>query len=148
MNDENLKVEEMEDEIDVKVIEMPRFVFLGSMIAVFLLGMLFAIGINWFIPAQVPVVSASTLTSMSVDELDEYYNNREIRVVGATVDHISSGNSFLVTDVGSVFFKDEDDIFKVREGETFTFKGRFRIDNTGSIIFHQSEFISLKEEEK
>ena len=61
---------------------------------------------------------------------------------------MSSNSTFLITDVGNVFFEDDEDIYMVRPDERFTFTGRLVIDNDGTYWFSSSEFISLYEEEE
>ena len=85
MNDENLKVEEMEDE-DKGRINVSRPLFILSMLAMFFLGMILTIGMRFIIPIPAQVVTAESIKSMSFDELDEYYGSKELRVVGATVE--------------------------------------------------------------
>lgn len=140
MNDENLEIE--------KGIRIPKGAFFTLMIGMFLLGMLISTAASWLVPAPAQVVSASSIKNMSIDEIDEYYNSSQIRVVGATVEKIPNNGTFLITDVGNVFFKNDDDVFRVREGERFTFVGRLRIDYGNSVSFSQSEFINLYEEEE
>lgn len=141
MNEENLEIE--------KGIRMPKWVFFPLMIGMFLLGMLVSTAANWLVPTPAQVVYADTIKSMSIDEIDEYYSSKRVRVVGATVERISNSGTFLITDIGEVFFEDDDDVFRVREREKFTFVGRLMIDYGNEIRFSQSEFINLcKEEEK
>ena len=147
MNDENLKVEEMEDE-DKGRINVSRPLFILSMLAMFFLGMILTIGMRFIIPIPAQVVTAESIKSMSFDELDEYYGSKELRIVGATVEKVSSNSTFLITDVGNVFFEDDEDIYMVRPDERFTFTGRLVIDNDGTYWFSSSEFISRYEEEE
>ena len=147
MNDENLEVKEMEDE-DKGRINVSRPLFILSMLAMFFLGMILTIGMRFIIPIPAQVVTAESIKSMSFDELDEYYGSKELRVVGATVEKVSSNSTFLITDVGNVFFEDDEDIYMVRPDERFTFTGRLVIDNDGTYWFSSSEFISLYEEEE
>ena len=140
MNEEDLEIE--------KGIRMPKGAFFALMIGMFLLGMLISTAASWLVPAPAQVISASSIKNMSIDEIDEYYNSKQVRVVGATVEKISNNGTFLITDVGKVFFKNDDDVFRVREGERFTFVGRLRIDYGNSVLFSQSEFINLYEEEE
>ena len=142
MNDENLEVEE------IGRISIPRPLFILSSLTMFLLGMILTIGIKFIVPAPAQVVTAESIKSMSFDELDEYYGSRELRVVGAEVEDISNGSTFLITDVGNVFFEDDDDIYMVRPDQRFTFTGRLIVDDDGSYWFSSSEFISLYEEEE
>lgn len=147
MNDENLNVEEMEED-DKSRINISRPLFLLSLLAMFFLGMFMTLGMRWLIPVPAQVVTAEALQSMSIDEIDEYYGSKEVRVVGAEVKRLVDTSAFLITDVGEVFFKDDNETYMVREGERFTFTGRLIIDRDGSIRFSNSKFISLYEEEE
>lgn len=146
MNDENFKIVVTEDD-DKGRMNISRPLFILSMLAMFFLGMLLAIGAGFFIPTTAQVVTAESIRSMSFDELDEYYNSKELRVVGAEVEDISNDYTFLITNVGNVFFENDEDIYMVRSGERFTFIGRLVIDD-GSHWFTSSEFVSLYEEEE
>lgn len=148
MNEENLESKEMEDDEKGRI-NVSRLFFLLSLLAMFFLGMFMSIGMRWLIPIPAQVVTADCIKAMSIDELDEYYGSRKLRVVGAEVERVSSNSTFLITDIGNVFFEDDEDIYMVREGEKFTFIGRLVVDTDESYWFNRSEFVSLyKEEEK
>ena len=120
-------------------------IILVFIILAFILGCFFGAYIKGRKYEEVKIVSANELLDMSYDRIDIYYNNSKVRVTDCLVESCVEGSTqpFIETNVGSVFFEDSEDAYKVREGETFTFEGRLDIDNDGDIIFHDSDFISL-----
>lgn len=112
-------------------------------IIVFMMGV-FVGGIYQSSRTGISIVSAEDFKKLSVDEIDQYYNNIDIRITDATVEEIvtSASDMWIKTDIGSVFFEDPEDVYKVREGETFTFIGNVDLQrDDGKIIFHHAEFI-------
>ena len=119
-------------------------IFIALMLMVLGISLGFAMGkeyysINTFYSAD----EFLKLSQASLEELD----GREMRISNVYVEEVFTGSTgmFVETDVGTVFFKDDEDALKVRAGETFTFKGRLSIDLDGETSFHQSDYIMQRE---
>lgn len=85
---------------------------------------------------------------LDLDTIDlEEIEGKEMRISDVYVEEVVtvSTGMFVETNVGTVFFKDDEDALKVREGETFTFRGQLSIDLDGEISFHQSDYIMQRE---
>lgn len=89
--------------------------------------------------------SANEFLDLDIADLEEI-EGKEMRISDVYVEEVVTGSTgmFVKTEVGTVFFKDDEDALKVRAGETFTFKGRLSIDLDGETSFHQSDYIMRK----
>lgn len=89
--------------------------------------------------------SANEFLDLDIADLDEI-EGKEMKISNVYVEEVVTGSTgmFVETEVGTVFFKDDEDALKVRAGETFTFKGRLSIDLDGETSFHQSDYIMRK----
>lgn len=119
------------------------FIFVALMLMVLGISIGFAIGkeyysINTFYSAD----EFLDLGQASLEELD----GKEMRISDVYVEEVVTGSTgmFVETDVGTVFFKDDEDALKVRAGETFIFRGQLSIDLNGETSFHQSDYIMRK----
>lgn len=90
--------------------------------------------------------SANEFLDLDIADLEEI-EGKEMRISNVYVEEVFTGSTgmFVETDVGTVFFKDDEDALKVRAGETFTFKGQLSIDLDGETSFHQSDYIMQRE---
>lgn len=88
---------------------------------------------------------ADEFLDLNIADLEEI-EGKEMRISNVYVEEVVTGSTgmFVETEVGTVFFKDDEDALKVRAGETFTFKGRLSIDLDGETSFHQSDYIMRK----
>lgn len=88
---------------------------------------------------------ADEFLDLNIADLEEI-EGKEMRISDVYVEEVVTGSTgmFVKTEVGTVFFKDDEDALKVRAGETFTFKGRLSIDLDGETSFHQSDYIMRK----
>lgn len=93
------------------------------------------------------VISAKEFSSLTLDEIDNVYNGKYMRITDASVIDVEIGSisNFVYTDVGVVFFTDSEDAFKVRKGETLTFIGKVSINNENEVSFHDADFIRVEE---
>lgn len=119
------------------------FIFVALMLMVLGISIGFAIGkeyysINTFYSAD----EFLDLGQASLEELD----GKEMRLSDVYVEEVVTGSTgmFVETNIGTVFFEDDEDALKVRAGETFTFKGRLSINLDGETSFHQSDYIMRK----
>lgn len=119
------------------------FIFVALMLMVLGISIGFAIGkeyysINTFYSAD----EFLDLGQASLEELE----GKEMRISDVYVEEVVTGSTgmFVETEVGTVFFKDDEDALKVRAGETFIFKGQLSIDLDGKTSFHQSDYIMRK----
>lgn len=118
-------------------------IFVALMLMVLGISLGFAMGkeyysINTFYSAD----EFLNLGQASLEELD----GKEMRISDVCVEEVVTGSTgmFVETDVGTVFFEDDEDALKVRAGETFIFKGRLSINLDGETSFHQSDYIMRK----
>lgn len=88
---------------------------------------------------------ADEFLDLNIADLEEI-EGKEMRISNVYVEEVVTGSTgmFVETEVGTVFFEDDEDALKVRAGETFTFKGRLSIDLDGETSFHQSDYIMRK----
>lgn len=89
--------------------------------------------------------SANEFLDLDIADLEEI-EGKEMRISDVYVEEVITGSTgmFVETEVGTVFFKDDEDALKVRAGETFIFKGQLSIDLDGKTSFHQSDYIMRK----
>ena len=118
-------------------------IFVALMLMVLGISLGFAMGkeyysINTFYSAD----EFLNLGQASLEELD----GKEMRISDVYVEEVVTGSTgmFVETDVGTVFFEDDEDALKVRAGETFIFKGRLSINLDEETSFYQSDYIMRK----
>lgn len=87
---------------------------------------------------------------LDLDSIDlEEIEGKEMIISDVYIEEVvtRSTGMFVKTEIGTIFFKDDEDALKVRAGETFTFKGRLSIDLDGEMSFHQSDYIMQRKED-